>query len=103
MALIDIAGVFNAKVTDDIFLRFQSGCLITAKDIKSEEDTTPSHQDRLSWANAILQSSPAESYARVYKHLRYALATNTAFQQALDAVTDSDILFMIASNLNTLL
>ncbi len=103
MALIDIAAVFNAATTDPIFRRFQAACLVAAKDIKAESSNTPNHEQRVGWADAVLQLSPGESAFRVYRHLRYAIATNSAFQAAGDQVTDNDIQFIVNSQIDILL
>jgi hypothetical protein len=103
MALIDIADIFNSATDSTVFRRFQAACLIAAKDIRGELDTTVRHADRLAWANAILQAEPQGSFGRVYAHLRYAIATNSAFQTSGVNVLDGDIQFIINSQVDLLL
>lgn len=102
MALLDIGNIYNALDTDPIFVRFQAGCLVSAKDVKAESPETPNHENRLAWANGILSNDLTAVRSRVRAHLRLAIAGNAAFQSAGTNVTDNDILFMVASNLDTL-
>lgn len=101
--LLDIGNIYNEDGTSDLFKRFQAACLIAARDIKAEDPGTPMHERRMEWADAILQSEPVQSSFRVLRHLRYAIATNAAFQSAGAAITDNDIQFIVNSQVNALL
>jgi|JI9StandDraft_1071089.scaffolds.fasta_scaffold487394_2 hypothetical protein len=103
MALLDIGQIYGEDGTSDLFKRFQAACLIAAKDIKTEDPQTALHEQRMAWADVILQSEPNQSTFRVLRHLRYAIATNAAFQAAGVAITDNDIQFIINSQVNVLL
>jgi hypothetical protein len=73
-----------------------------AYDVANESGSTTNHAKRLAWANVILAGTEAECLAKVSQMLRYALASNSTLQASLDAVSDNDIAFIIASQIDAL-
>jgi hypothetical protein len=102
MALLDVGTIYRSADDSDIMTRFMAACLIAAKDIRAENPATENHTQRLSWANGMFSSDMNSVISRTRQHLRLAIATNSTFQSSGNAVTDNDIGFMVASNIDAL-
>ena len=77
-------------------------CLKTAFDVHNESPETSNHAKRLAWATVILTGAEAEVVAKVSAMVRYALVTNAAFQTNPAGCSDSDVAYIIASQLDAL-
>jgi hypothetical protein len=100
MALVDIYNCWSAQ-SGTLRAKFIAACLKAAYDIANEDAGTTNHANRVTWANVILNGTVAEVEAKAMQHLRYAMASNATLQAACEAATDSDVLFIVNSQINT--
>jgi len=76
--------------------RFRAARTEAAWDILNEDPGTTGHTERLAWANGILDDDSTdlvEQYAR--------FLSNATIQASGNSSTDNDILFVVASWINT--
>lgn len=100
MALVDIYNCWAGQ-SGLLKAKFLGACLTSAYDILNEDGGTANHANRLIWANSVLNGTVAEVEAKAMQHLRYAMASNATLQSVVDAATDNDVIFIIASQINT--
>lgn len=77
--------------------RFEVACIIAAGQILNEDQLTPYHAERVAWANQVLKD---DSGTMARKMLRRAISNNASLQEMGQAVSDSDIQFIVNSNIN---
>ena len=82
--------------------RFLGACLKAAYAIQNEAPETENHTKRLAWATVILTGAEGEVEAKAFGMMRYAIASNASLQTTLDGATDSDIEYIVASQINAL-
>lgn len=82
--------------TPDLEVRFRAGRIKCAWDVLNEAVNTPNHTARLVWANKVLDDYEADSKREFRRFL-----SNTTIQANKNQSTDNDILFVIASFINT--
>jgi hypothetical protein len=101
MALVDI---YNCWAAEGGLLKakFIGACLKSAYYITIEDSGTANHANRLTWANSILSGTKEAVEAAVLKHIRYAVAGNATLQAAGDDVTDNDVEYIVAAQLDTI-
>jgi hypothetical protein len=102
MATYGEIGSFWLNNNTALHQRFLGGCMKAAFDVSNESGGTTNHVKRLAWANVILSGTEADCMAKVSQMMRYALASNSTLQAGLNAVTDNDIAFIIASQIDAL-
>lgn len=100
MALLDVGNIYHSDDDAEIVRRFEAACLIGARDILAESGATPNHTNRVSWANGMFSGDLSGVLTRTRQHLRYAISTNSTFQSVGLEVTDGDIGFMVASQID---
>jgi hypothetical protein len=102
MATLADIGNFWATRAGAQYERWLGACLKAAYDVLNEDPGTENHADRLTWANVILGGDDAATAAKVYAHMKYAIASNATIQGNPDGASDNDIQFVVNSQLNTL-
>lgn len=102
MATYGEIGNYWKTANSILWQRFLGGCMKAAYDVSNESAGTTNHANRLVWANVVLGGTEAEVDAKVTQMFRYALASNATLQASLNDVTDNDIAFIIASQIDAL-
>jgi hypothetical protein len=102
MALSDIGSTWQTDPTQNYFKQWMGSCLIAAGQILSEAANTSNHTNRIIWAKAMLSHDAASVQVRVTQMIRLALATNPTFQGAPLTATDSDVQFIVNSQIDQL-
>lgn len=100
MALADIYNAWRGE-SGLLKAKFIAACLVAAYNITQEDGGTANHVNRLAWANAVIYGTTAEVEAKALQHLRYAVASNATIQAAGDGATDSDVQFVVNSQIDT--
>lgn len=81
--------------------KFIGACLTSAYAVLNEAGGTTNHANRLIWANTILSGTVAQVEDKAMQMLRYAIASNSTLQSAGEAATDNDVLYIVASQIDT--
>lgn len=97
--LAQIGNFFNTS-SGLLYERFLGGVLREIVVIRAEDPGTANHAARLVWANAKLALPKADLAAEAERQLRLAIAGNAAIQATLDASTDSDIEYVVNTQVN---
>jgi len=100
MALVDIYNCWAGQ-SGLLKAKFLGACLVAAYAIINEDGGTANHANRLTWANVVLNGTVADVEAEAMQHLRYAIASNATLQSVGDAATDSDVQYIVNSQINT--
>ena len=100
MALVDIYNCWSAR--DGLLKAKFIGAVLTQVFVVINEDGgTANHANRVVWANSMLTGTAAAVEEAAMQNLRYALGTNATLQMQGDSVTDGDILYIVATQLDT--
>lgn len=102
MATLSEIGNFWETSSGMQYERWLGACLKTAYDVLNESGSTTNHADRLTWANVILGSDEAATKTKVHQMMKYAIASNATLQANPTGAADNDILYIVASQLDTL-
>ena len=97
MAALSQIGNFYNVSAGLLYERFLGGVLREIVVIRAEDPGTTNHAARLVWANAKLALPKSDLATEAERQLRLAIAGNSTVQESLDATTDSDIMFVINS------
>lgn len=102
MATLAEIGNFWETQAGGQYQRWLGGCLKAAYDVANEAPETTNHAARLAWANVILDGDEAATRSKVTAMLKYAIASNATLQADPAGIDDNGILFIVASQLDTL-
>jgi hypothetical protein len=102
MATLAEIGNFWKTRSGRMVERFLGACLKAAYAVQNEAPETVNHTKRLAWAAVILAGAEGEVEAKAYGMMRYAIASNASLQTTLDAATDGDIEYIVASQIDAL-
>jgi hypothetical protein len=86
----------------DIQARFEAAILKAAWNVLNEPPETPNHEKRAEWADRVL-SDPEQSKKNAVRFTRYALGWNTVLQDQGEKISDSDIEFIVAAQIDKFL
>lgn len=102
MATLADIGNFWATTSGRQYERWLGACLKTAYNVLNEDPGTTNHADRLTWSNVILGGDDSAVSAKVSQMMKYAISSNATMQSDPAGITDNDILFIVASQLDNL-
>ena len=102
MTTLSDIGNFWAVGSGTQYERWLGACLKTAYDVLNEDGGTTNHADRLTWANVVLGGEEVATKGKVSQMMKYAIASNATLQANPHGVSDNDILFIVASQLDIL-
>lgn len=93
-----LATIKTAMDSEDLQGRFEAACYVAAFTIINEATNTANHANRLVWANEVA-TMPTYLKATAAKCKHMALATNASLQTNGVAATDSDIEYIVVTEI----